>query len=147
MFRGLYNVKRLQLGFLRARAVVQSYCNAVDTANSNVDDPNPRQAFRDKTEAKSAVAVQSPDGAGSSVPVTIPVTVDIDDPVQAAAPAHSTERMVKPTHDPGHAARPGYDPDLLGLPVPMRRVTPPSQTPLLSTAGPPRATMSTSRWP
>ncbi|OAN70663.1 hypothetical protein A8B78_04200 [Jannaschia sp. EhC01] len=45
--------------------------------------------------------------------------MDIGDPVQSSVTAPATERMVEPKHDSDYASRTGYDPDFLGLSVPM----------------------------
>lgn len=109
-----------------------------EDATSNLEDPNPWQSFWDGTETRASsdnVAVQSPAAAQSgshSVSVTIPVTVtvDIGDPAQAATlsvaatPATAdVERMVEPRHDVNYDNRIGYDPEFLGVTVPIPTAT------------------------
>lgn len=200
VFRGIYNVKRMQPGLLKARAPKLSYGKMVDSvthdastlggnsgscvldvqtgevvalhfagrykvanyavptfelsrdarvdaltlefgedASSNVEDPNPWQEYWDGTEAGltgnaggGGGATQAPAtggvGGNRTVSVTIPVTVTVgigdasvpaSAPAVALAPAGDTERMVEPKHDLDYTNRTGYDPDFLGVSVPM----------------------------
>lgn len=201
VFRGIYNVKRLQPGKLGTRKPTRSFGNIVDSvahdastlggnsgscvldvnsgevvalhfagrykvsnyavptyelsrddrvvgeslefgedAGSNVEEPNPWAEFWASADAEEGPA---PDGsanvratavgsAKNAVSVTIPVTVTVeigdavssgnaplssgDGPVHAATEA---ERMVEPQHSSDYAARPGYDPDFIGVNVPV----------------------------
>lgn len=109
-----------------------------EDATSNVEDPNPWQSFWEGAETRATgdnVAAQSPTVVQShcrTVSVTIPVTVtvEIGEPAQTAtlsAPATAiaadAERMVEPRHDVDYENRTGYDPEFLGVTVPMPTAT------------------------
>lgn len=202
VFRGVYNVKRLQPGLLKARGPKASCGNMVDAAthdastlggnsgscvldvatgkvvglhfagrykvrnyavptyelsrdvrvdalalefgedaSSNVEYPNPWQHFWDATERASvpvsaggAVQAAAAPGGTAAVSVTVPVTITVEIgtpgqgaalsvPAVAGAPAAEIERMVEPVHDADYSTRMGYDPDFLGLSVPMPETT------------------------
>ncbi|MEO0917126.1 MAG: DNA/RNA non-specific endonuclease, partial [Pseudomonadota bacterium] len=206
MFRGVYNVKRLQPGLLKARAPKLSYDKVVNTvthdastlggnsgscvldvqtgevvglhfagrylvanyavpsfelsrdarvdamalefgedAASNVEDPNPWAAYWDATESGSgaappagaAVQMAGTGGPPRSISMTIPVTVTVSigdgvQPAVAAVPAApfasaEIEAMREPLHEADYTTRQGYDPDFLGVPVPMPAPTNPDE--------------------
>ncbi len=96
---------------------------------SHWDDVAPKDEPPEAGSADTApqITTTGPNTMTIHVPVTL--TVGFDGTAvtlgtgDTAPAAPATEKMVEPTHDPDYSTRTGYDPDFLGLPVPMPEAT------------------------
>ncbi|MEZ5935804.1 MAG: DNA/RNA non-specific endonuclease [Alphaproteobacteria bacterium] len=152
-FAGLYrdaNFAVPSFELSRDGAVVDAGVDFGRDDDLNVERPNPWAEHWDaadrRAEGLTSVSSPSPDGPAASAAqaqaapneasLTIPLTVTVRLGAvmatagaalagQSAGAAAATEAMVEPLHSEDYDARPGYDPDFLGVPAPMPTATNP----------------------